>query len=295
MNDQPSWPKRLFEDRNGPLRESLTVRSIIDRLEQLEKETRPSGGAATSNDKDIKSREAIGWAGELIWHLAGWAVEHQQGLAIHGLKSLGAPTNEMLRDASYVQEKAESDSHANERAAIEAIGRGRQLPPEQQREFSAQIIELLQEHLQEYLFPSSLAEALRALDFGEVQPILRARKLGGEKRNRTERIMQLRALEFISYEEAAGTGKQTAQETVGGHFGVGIEAIRKWEKHISKALTSAFVSRALTRAREDGELAKRVRTHPDEGISLVWPDRYFARMKAAAKLFNKSRKEKRRR
>ena len=210
---------------------------------------------------------------------------------MRGLKSPGAFTEEMLRDPSLARQKLEIDSHENERVAVETQSPDRHLPDKHQREFSTQMIELLEKHL----FPKSLAEALRALDFGEVQPILKARKLGGQKRNRTERIMQLRALEFISYEEEFGTSKQTAQETVGGHFGVGIEAIRKWEKPVSKALTSAFVSRALTRAREDGELAKRVRAQPGEGISLVWPDRYFDRMKDAAKLFKKSRKEKLRR
>lgn len=66
MNDR-SWPRRLWENRDdGLLRDHIQTRSIMDRLEELERETRPSGGDETSKDKDLKSREAI-YGSETIW------------------------------------------------------------------------------------------------------------------------------------------------------------------------------------------------------------------------------------
>jgi hypothetical protein len=56
MNDR-SWPKRFHENRDdGLLCDTLQARLIMDRLEELQRETRPSGGDETSEDKGLKSR-----------------------------------------------------------------------------------------------------------------------------------------------------------------------------------------------------------------------------------------------
>jgi hypothetical protein len=265
------------------------VCSIIDRLDLLERETRLSGGDATSNDKDLKSREAIAWAADLILYLAGWAINHQQGVAMRGLKSAEqAVTREPMSDPTSVDEKTALDSHENERIAIAANTRGRNLPPDRQREFSVQMVELLGD----YIFPKSLAEALRALDFGEVQPILQKAKVEGEKRNYTERTAQLRALEYIEFETAKGTFKNSARQVVGSHFNHGVEAIRKWEAPVREALGGSLVSRALLRARQDGELVKRIKMRPNASqFQLFFEDRYYRRMQMAAKAYCRSREE----
>ena len=288
MSDK-SWPNRPHEERGDEtLHDNVMVRSIIDRLDVLERETRPSSGDATSNDKDLKSREAIACAADLILYLAGWAIDHQQGVAMRGLKSYGqAPTPEPMSDSTYVDEKKALDSHENERVAVESNKRGRDLPPERQREFSVQMVELLGD----YIFPKSLAEALRALDFGEVQPILQ--KAEGDKRNYTERTAQLRALEYIEFETAKGTLKNTARQMVGSHFKFGVEAIRKWEAPVREALGGSLVSRALLTARQDGELIKRIKMRPDASqFQLFFENRYYDRMQMAGKAYWRSREEK---
>jgi hypothetical protein len=143
-----------------------------------------------------------------------------------------------------------------------------------------------------YIFPKSLAEALRALDFGEVQPILQ--KAEGDKRNYTERIAQLRALEYIEFEAAKGTLKNTARQIVGSHFKHhGVEVIRKWEAPVREALGGSLVSRALLRARQDGELFKRIKMRPDASrFQLLFEDRYYYRMQMAGKTYCRSREEK---
>jgi hypothetical protein len=290
MSDE-SWPNRFLEDRGDEsLRDDAMVCLIMNRLDVLERETRPSGGDATSNDKDLKSREAIAWAADLILYLAGWAIDHQQGVAMGGLNSAEqAVTREPMTDPTSVDEKTALDSHENERIAIAENTRGRNLPPDRQREFAVQMVELLGNHI----FPKSLAEALRALDFGEVQPILQKAKVEGEKRNYTERTAQLRALEYIEFETAKGTLKNTARQTVGGQFNYGAEAIRKWEAPVREALGDSLVSGALLRARRDGELVKRIKMRLDASQSqLSVEDRYYARMQMAAKAYHRSLKEK---
>ena len=288
MNDR-SWPRRFHENRDdGLLRDLNYTHSIMDRLEKLERETRPSGGDETSKDKDLKSQEAIFWAGRLIRVFAGWAIDHQQGLAIAGLESAGAPTSKMIDKPQFVEEKAKRDSHDNECAAIEIDHSFNRLNAGQQRKFSSQVAEFLK-----VVFPSSLAEGLRALEFGEVLPIVRKAKVEGEKRNYTERMMQLEALKFIEYERGKGSPVGEARKTVSYHFGVDTEAIRKWDGPLRSSLGDGYVSRELTRALEDGEMVKELKRHPNAAeFHFISETRVFATMTEAGKRFKKSLKDK---
>jgi hypothetical protein len=289
MNDR-SWPRRFHENRDdGLLRDLDWARSIMDRLEKLERETRPTGGDETSKDKDLKSREAIFWAGYLMRVFAGWAIDHQQGLGMAGLNSMAAPTSKMMNNPQFVEEKAQRDSHENERAAIEMEHSSNRLSPEQQRSFSAEMVELLKYHV----LPRSLAEGLRALEFGEVLPILKKAKVEGEKRTYTERMMQLEALKYIEYERGKGSLVSEARETVGSHFGVDTEAIRKRQGALRKSFGDSYVSLELTRAFEDGGMVKEFRKHPNaERLSFFREKSAFPTMTQAGKRFNQSLKDK---
>jgi hypothetical protein len=288
MNDR-SWPRRFHENRDdGLLRDLDWAWSIMNCLEKLERETRPSGGDETSKDKDLKSREAIFWVGCLMRVFAGWAIDHQQGLAMAGLKSAGMHTSKMTDNPQFVEEKAKRDSHENERAAIEIGHSFDPLSDEQQRRFSSQVAELLKD-----VFPSSLAEGLRALEFGEVLPIVKKAKVDGQKRNYSERMMQLHALKYIEYERGKGSPVGKARETVSSHFGVDTEAIRKWEGPLRKSLGDSYVSQELTRAFEDGEMVNRFKKHPNaEKFDFLDETRVFAVMTQAAKRFNRSLRDK---
>ena len=59
------------------------VRFLLERLETLANETDPSGDELTSERKDQKSFDALDCAGRLIDAVAGWALDHQIGLALN--------------------------------------------------------------------------------------------------------------------------------------------------------------------------------------------------------------------
>jgi hypothetical protein len=285
MNDR-SRPKRFHENRDdGLLRDRRQARSIMDRLEELERETRPIGGDEPSKDKDLKSREAISLAGHLMRVVAGWAIDHQQGLAMAGLKSMGGPTSKMMDSQQFLEEKEKLDSHENEHAAVEIDHSFDRLSAEQQRRFCSQIAEFLN-----VIFPRSLAEGLNALEFGEVLPIMKKAKFEGDKRNYTERMAQLQALKYIEYERGKGSLVGKAREIVGSHFGVDTEALRKWDGPLRKSLGDSYVSRELTRAFEDGEMESRFKKHPNAEIFEFFAE--FPTMTQAGKRFKQSLKDK---
>jgi hypothetical protein len=62
------------------LKDDPEVLEILNALDILERESRPSLGA-DAKGKDIAARNAIALAGGLIDYVAGWAIDHQKGLA----------------------------------------------------------------------------------------------------------------------------------------------------------------------------------------------------------------------
>jgi hypothetical protein len=78
--------KRLGGDyrRARPVR---PVRKLLFNLAALEKTTRPQEGAVTARGKDRKAVEALNLANQLVRAVAGWAIDHQMGLALRGQES----------------------------------------------------------------------------------------------------------------------------------------------------------------------------------------------------------------
>ena len=62
------------------------VADLIDRLRELEIKTDPKGGAQSAKGKNLAASEALGIASNLVKVLAGWALDHQAGLALKGLR-----------------------------------------------------------------------------------------------------------------------------------------------------------------------------------------------------------------
>src|SRR4051812_16233871 len=59
---------------------------LIKRLIELRDKTNPDKGSSAASGKDLAAFEALQCAGDLVKALAGWAIDHQIGLASHGLQ-----------------------------------------------------------------------------------------------------------------------------------------------------------------------------------------------------------------
>jgi hypothetical protein len=70
------------------------VADLIDRLHELERKTNPTLGARSAKGKDRAASHALRIAGDLVNALAGWALDHQAGLALKDLKSVQLRTAE---------------------------------------------------------------------------------------------------------------------------------------------------------------------------------------------------------
>ena len=214
----------------------------MERLAQLEIKTRPSHGETTAKDKDLHAQDALRLARKLVAAVAGWAIDHQVGLAAEGFEFVPPQPAQTSHHPHYLQQKAMADDHRHEKLGAVEAENGNSDPQFQR----ACLINLL--GCNSGAWPGWLCQtivnALEALEFGEVHPIFE-RTSEGNKRDLTERRLMLRALEMVQFRRTAYLmKKQDAQEEVAKEIGVGSETVKSWEGRL-KGEIPLLVARAL--------------------------------------------------
>jgi hypothetical protein len=235
------YPRRGYDPR---AREQL-IANLISKLTELERKTDPAGGAATASGKDIAAFQALTFAGNLVRALAGWALDHQVGLARQDLEFVPLQPSQTKEHPEYLRSRAIVDDHAHERAG--ALFSTCDLIPSMIRKA---LINLLRANPGGFDFDLqyTLLHALRALDFDEVHPILRPTRTD-RKRNLTELQLQLWALVLVEYRRGRGKKKEHALQEVASAMGVSKDTIRSWVRRLRSEFGPLEVERNLAIAR----------------------------------------------
>lgn len=246
----PVWPSRHREhpslkpgdqQHKGPLSDTQYVRMMLERLDKLERDTRPSAGPQTATGKDGAAFEALHFAGKLVEYVAGWAIDHQIGLALKQKRSVPLGTFQAKAHPEYVAERAAVDDHEHERAG----GSRAALDPATQR---AALINLLVANAGG--FPGDVQyaaiDALEALEFEEVLPII-APAEGNRKVKLMEMRMQLQVVGFVEFQIATGSRKYEALEMAEKVISASASTIAGWEYLLRKELGYLPVLRTLSR------------------------------------------------
>jgi hypothetical protein len=255
------------------------VNWLVDCVSHLEKQSRPSGEKGTAKDKDGMVQEALARCGWLVQHLAGWAIDHQRGLAIRGLENVYPYEMNM---PAHEKAKAVVDDHEHE--AIGAVNRATALPVGADRKYLINILEPLRFGLD---LPTMTTFGLRALDFGEVVPLFQKAHSNTKRRYR-EQILKLRAIQYVEYEHSKGVKLTSAQEVAASCFNVEAGTIRSWSYRLPKTLGAIFFEREMSFARDSGKKFKKDHPHPqfgEENYSL-------ANLKTAGKMYRQLLKDK---
>jgi hypothetical protein len=162
---------------------------------------------------------ALRFARELVETLAGWAIDHQVGLAMEGREFASVAPHDAPDLPEYVEARTAADDHRHElagRPLREARWASDQMEPDVTRQA------LLNLQLPNPGgFPNCLtqmvSEALRALDYNESLPILKPRAAGRKVSFRTEQL-QLKAICIVAYQVARGSKKVVALQRSGMHW-----------------------------------------------------------------------------
>jgi hypothetical protein len=298
----PVWPSRHRErptakpgdqQHLGPLIETNYVRLLLNRLDELEKKTRPSGGDGTTKYKDLSAFEALESAGRLVEYVAGWAIDHQMGLASEGLKFVPLQPSGTKNHPQYLSALESVDSHSHEKAGALLIKDDGNAETARRA-----VINLLRAN--PGAMPSWLQykviEGLEALDYGEVQPIFEPLNTG-RKRDLTLLRLQLRAVAMIAYRRKLGMTKEKAVAEVAGVLNQSPNTLLSWEARLKSEFGALEVERTISFAQnhaswvEDarkkrlkGEEAKDTDVHEanyNEEALIELGKKYSAALKAA--------------
>jgi hypothetical protein len=111
--DKPDdYPRRKWAPRGR----DEYVACLIDRLCELEQRTDPKDGIKSAVGKDLASFEALHVAGKLIQALAGWALDHQVGLALEGLEFVPLQPSGTKDHPEYLAARKNVDDHVHEKS-----------------------------------------------------------------------------------------------------------------------------------------------------------------------------------
>jgi len=235
--------KRLGNDhrRSSPVRSS---RELLAKLATLEKTTRPAKGPQTALGKDRKAVEALNLASELVRAVAGWAIDHQMGLASRAQESLVEILPELSNLTIYKIAIAEVDNHQLEIEGAKEEGLTSPILVRQA------LMNLLQTNPGG--FPKKLTRialsALQALDYNEVHPVLQPNK-GRRKIGISDLNMQLSILIWVEHYVGRGFKTHEALHRVAEAFGVAPPTLRSWKLRLRKELGALKLENWLENAR----------------------------------------------
>lgn len=205
---------------------------LLRQLGKLERETRPSDGAVSAADKDLKAYQAVKAAMELARTVAGWAMYHQLGLAMAELEFVPRQPMGNRDNLEYLKLLAAVNTHDHERNGANCRESDLAANPELQRRALINLLSVMNAGARSPVLAPAV-QALRGLDYGDVAPML-APKLEHKKAGRAALLLQLKAIGFVTFHSETGMTKQAAQEMVAAGYGLSKDGLRNWEGRLRK-------------------------------------------------------------
>jgi hypothetical protein len=266
----PVWPHRRVspastdDERKRPQIEDPAVSSLLKRLDELEKLTRPANGLTDAEGKDLAASEALRCAGELTARLAGWAMAHQFGLAAKALRPIEKQSPESENYQLFLQQQTLVDSHEHEKAGA--------WPPKSADQGLTRrcLANLLRSNSGGWpdWFCQQILEAVEALEYGEVRPIF-SPVSASRKRDYTLLNLQLSAMAMIAFRcSAYAMKKEDALVEVGEALNVSPHTLKSWKVRLQKEFGRLKVGDILSDAEfhascvksglEEGRLTKKM-------------------------------------
>jgi hypothetical protein len=232
------YPNRKWKNK-ASRKKYLAV--LLDQLTELERRSHPKGGVSSAKGKDLAAFDALEIAGELVRTVAGWAIDHQAGLALAGLSFVPLQPSQTKAHPAYKAQRDAVDNHGHELNGANLVH-----PIEDPCVARRLLIDLLRPN--SGAFPvalvQSVIEAIAGLEFGECSPLFAPVKQG-RKAGLRELRQQLRAIAFIEYRHRKGIKKGRAREDVAEAFGVSKDTVISWEKRLPGTVGQLEVLRTV--------------------------------------------------
>jgi hypothetical protein len=240
-----------------------SIENILAELNQLEQTTRPSDGTKSALGKDKKAQLALELAGRLVSAVAGWAVDHQLGLAHKGLAPVYQTKEPSPQKRYLAAQLAKVDKHDHEIA-------GATLPPRLSPTVARRALLNLLDADPGAFTPRltiPVRRALRALDYNEVLPIFQPLK-AKRKVSLSKLGKQKMAVLFVEHRVARGMKRSDAIDVVAKAFQVGDETLRSWKIRLRKEFGPLEMESSIAEAK-DAEGPASLMLYGDETMNAV--------------------------
>lgn len=242
---------------------------LLGNLAELEKQTDPDAGDETAERKDYRAFDALSIAMDLVECVAGWAIDHQIGLAAAGLQFVPIQPIGTKNHPDYLKELRAVNTHEHERVGSRYNRDNWPNTPQFRRLALINLLATMHTNsLSEITHEAT--EALRALEFGETLPLVDP-NLSGRKTKYRALLLQLKSIGMVEYLVALDIKKLAAQVTVGEYFGVSDSTLRTWEKRLRQeesGIGALKVSREIEWARNAASFTKAAR-RGDAGAARI--------------------------
>ncbi len=194
------------------------IYDIVEKLLDLEARTHPQNSAPGDKEKD--SILALRWVERLVEHLAGWALDHRAGMILNGAQVFPWPEDDQEAPpqannhrheavgSAYLKDRGPGDPILNRRIMAEVTTRASLMPAALRRD---------------------LSKGLKALNLGEVQPLLSPAK-NQTRLAYTIWSYRLRAIEHVYFFWGMGEIKEEAFNKVGLAYGAEGRTVNSWDR-----------------------------------------------------------------
>lgn len=174
--------------------------------------------------KDLYAKEALDTAAMLLSRTARWAIMHEIGMALSGTPAaVFRHSSDLTEDQILGIVRAGGHEHEISGASW----------PETDPVVARRALAAVVEQVLGFWRPAhDLAEALRALDTGEVRPILAPGGKGKHGAAYTLRGLRLLALLHVEFRRGFGDSEEDARHEVATAFGVSPETVSTWRKRL---------------------------------------------------------------
>jgi hypothetical protein len=232
QSDLNDYPRRRWSNLTDDY-----VAHLLGRLKELYKQSHPRAGAESAKGKDYAAFNALRLSGELVAAVAGWALDHQIGLALRGLEFVPLQPSGAKDHPEYLRARQIVDDHIHEQNG----GRHSDFDPIGARRV---MINFLRGN------PGGFTQSLTQPTIARLEAEIFRKTKRGSKRGLAAQRLQLQALAMVEYRYELGCGiKANIQEDVAEKFGESVSALKQWKSRLKKTLGDLQVKRALSFAR----------------------------------------------
>lgn len=245
----PVWPSRIRMRPRFGYEPDRKVADILTELRELAAQTDPALGSSSTVEKSLKARLALGLANNLVAIVAGWAIDHEVGLAKDGLRCIGR-LPQAIKD-KFPEKLSALDDHEHERRGGHPDV---SLNPAEMRELLRSLLDSNPGAFPECLTAPTIHD-LDRIAFGEPSKAFQVEK-SGNKKNLYSVELEAWSAVMVAYRMEMGATWEDATQAVADAFGKSPDTVKGWETNAKKRFGSLEIETMKNSAREAARAEK---------------------------------------